>query len=296
MVRLTDQHLAALNWFQQHVGNSFTDAEWFDGVAVGQRLATKAKGIYKPSGFVHALSIRVSDDGPYRDGSIQFRADGTWSFRYNEETNPSRAASELFTNQGLMHCISDGVPVGVIIKTSLGTNGVEYEIGGLGLPASYVDGYFLIEGPYIQDLQDGIVPSQRIHVLGDERVKTLRSIVQRQGQGMFRRRLLEAYGGRCALTNYDAESALEAAHIRPYSGPFSNDVRNGLLLRSDIHTLFDLRKVGIEPRTKEFVLCGDLKRTRYSDLDGQRISLPVDQELQPGPDFLRLAWNEFCHS
>jgi predicted restriction endonuclease len=173
---------------------------------------------------------------------------------------------------------------------------VEYQIGGLGLPVSYGDGYFLIEGPHVQDLNDSLVPSQRIHVISDERVKTLRSIVQRQGQGVFRRRLLEAYGGRCALTGYDAEGALEAAHIRPYSGPFSNDVRNGLLLRSDIHTLFDLRQVGIEPRTKEFVLCDGLKRTRYSDLDGCHVRLPADRALQPGADFLNLAWEEFRSS
>ena len=293
MVKMSGPHLSALNWFQQHVGDSFTDADWFDGESVGQRLATKAKGIYKPSGIDYALSIRVSDDGPYRDGSVQFRADGTWMFKYSEEISPTGKAATLFTNQGLIRCIHDAVPVGVIIKSGFGASGVEYEIGGLGLPVSYADGYFFIKGPYDQNLQEGPETHLRIPILEDERKKMLRSIVQRQGQGIFRRRLLDAYEGQCSLTGYDVESALEAAHIRPYSGPFSNDTRNGLLLRADIHTLFDLRKVGIEPRTREFVLGGELKGTRYSNLDGKKIFVPSIESLQPGEDVLKLAWEEF---
>ena len=50
---------------------------------------------------------------------------------------------------------------------------------------------------------------------------------------------MDAYGGRCAITGYDVEEALQAAHIVPYLGPQSNTVNNGLLLRADVHNLFD---------------------------------------------------------
>ncbi len=50
---------------------------------------------------------------------------------------------------------------------------------------------------------------------------------------------MDAYGGRCAVTNCDIEDVLEAAHISPYNGPSTDQVYNGLLLRTDIHTLFD---------------------------------------------------------
>ncbi len=59
--------------------------------------------------------------------------------------------------------------------------------------------------------------------------------------------LLKAYSGRCAVTGCDAEPALEAAHLRPYKGPESNTAANGLLLRSDIHTLL----FGCWPSTPE---------------------------------------------
>jgi hypothetical protein len=56
-----------------------------------------------------------------------------------------------------------------------------------------------------------------------------------------------SYQGRCAVTSCDAGAALEGAHLRPYRGPESNDVTNGLLLRADIHTLFDLRLLAPDP-------------------------------------------------
>lgn len=73
----------------------------------------------------------------------------------------------------------------------------------------------------------------------DLRDRAQRTIALRQGQPEFRVRLLKAYGGACAVTGYTTEEVLEAAHIAPYKGVHTNDVTNGLLLRADIHTLFD---------------------------------------------------------
>jgi hypothetical protein len=58
--------------------------------------------------------------------------------------------------------------------------------------------------------------------------------VSRRGQAGFRAALLEAYRGRCAITGFDAAAALEGAHLRPYRGPESNTVTNGLLLSADL--------------------------------------------------------------
>ncbi len=57
------------------------------------------------------------------------------------------------------------------------------------------------------------------------------------------------YEHRCVVTGCTVIAVLEAAHIRPYRRPEDNDVKNGLLLRADIHTLFDLNLLGIEPGT-----------------------------------------------
>lgn len=61
----------------------------------------------------------------------------------------------------------------------------------------------------------------------------------RLGQGAFRVVVTEAYQRRCAITGEKTLPVLQAAHIKPYTDDGPHDVKNGLLLRSDLHTLFD---------------------------------------------------------
>jgi len=69
----------------------------------------------------------------------------------------------------------------------------------------------------------------------------------RLGQGGFRARVSAAYDWRCAITGSALTPALQAAHIRPYAQGGSHQVTNGLLLRSDVHTLFDQGYLGVTP-------------------------------------------------
>jgi hypothetical protein len=73
----------------------------------------------------------------------------------------------------------------------------------------------------------------------DGRERILGSIAQRRGQKAFRDNLIAIYDGKCAVTGCSIRDVLEAAHIHPYRGPDTNHPANGLLLRSDLHTLFD---------------------------------------------------------
>jgi hypothetical protein len=129
--------------------------------------------------------------------------------------------------------------------------------------------------------------------LQDERERRLRTIVQRRGQPEFRRKLIAAYGGRCAITGFDAFDALEAAHISPYSGPASNIVSNGLLLRCDVHTLFDLDLIGIEPDRLEVHIAPSLKKTCYAELSGRRIKTPSNPTTALCEKALRQRWLRF---
>ena len=61
----------------------------------------------------------------------------------------------------------------------------------------------------------------------------------RLGQGAFRVVVTEAYQRRCAISGEKTLPVLQAAHIKPYTQDGPHDVKNGLLLRSDLHTLFD---------------------------------------------------------
>lgn len=75
-----------------------------------------------------------------------------------------------------------------------------------------------------------------------------RLVKARIGQQAFKGLVLTSYERRCAITGNHIQPTLEAAHIRPVSLAGENRLDNGLLLRSDVHTLFDLGYLGINPR------------------------------------------------
>jgi putative restriction endonuclease len=120
---------------------------------------------------------------------------------------------------------------------------------------------------------------------GRERV--FREINLRRGQPEFRAKLLEAYRRRCAITGCDCPDALEAAHILPYRGKETNHIQNGILLRSDIHTLFDLGKIGINPVTHQVIVSNSLSRTVYEKIRGKKLRLPAQSGNKPSAEVLR---------
>jgi hypothetical protein len=107
--------------------------------------------------------------------------------------------------------------------------------------------------------------------LEDARRRVLAQIVRRRGQPAFRKALLDAYGGSCAITGCNLALILEAAHVFPYKGAHTNVVGNGILLRTDIHTLFDLRLIAIDPDTRLILVSPDLDGTDYESLRGKTI-------------------------
>ncbi len=115
----------------------------------------------------------------------------------------------------------------------------------------------------------------------DAREISLRAMVIRSGQSKFRISVLEAYGGTCCVTGCNVEPALEAAHIFPYNGERTNEVQNGLLLRSDIHRLFDLGMLWIDPSDMTICLSVRLVDSVYSQYLKCDISLPLLASLHP---------------
>jgi putative restriction endonuclease len=114
----------------------------------------------------------------------------------------------------------------------------------------------------------------------------------RLGQGTFRITVLDAYRA-CAVTGEHSLPALEAAHIRPFSDNGPRDVTNGILLRSDVHRLFDRGYVGVSPDYTFLVsdkLHDDYKNGRsYFPLAGKPIALP--QNVHDHPSREQLAWH-----
>jgi predicted restriction endonuclease len=127
------------------------------------------------------------------------------------------------------------------------------------------------------------------------RKKVVRAITLRRGQSKFRNKLLQAYSRRCAVTECDCLDALEAAHILPYRGPSTHHVQNGILLRSDIHTLFDVGRMGFVPVGQDIrvTLSALLRETVYGKLDGKRLRLPSQTQDRPSEKALRRHSEKF---
>jgi putative restriction endonuclease len=75
----------------------------------------------------------------------------------------------------------------------------------------------------------------------------------RLGQQSFKAVVLQAYSHRCAITGDKVWPILQAAHIRPLPAGGEHRLDNGLLLRSDVHTLFDRGYLGVDPRHRLLV-------------------------------------------
>jgi putative restriction endonuclease len=118
----------------------------------------------------------------------------------------------------------------------------------------------------------------------------------RLGQGAFRVLVTDTYNRRCAITHERTLPALEAAHIRPYGDGGEHEARNGLLLRRDIHSLFDAGYVTVTPDLR-FEVSRRIKEEfdngkHYYALHGHKIDAPSDVDLRPAPD--ALTWhNEY---
>lgn len=120
--------------------------------------------------------------------------------------------------------------------------------------------------------------------LNEAREYQARQIVARRGQGQFRQQLLEAYGEKCAFSSYSPKEALEAAHIIPYCGAETNHVTNGLLLRADIHTLFDQNLISIDTSNLTnwvVIMSPTLAGSSYGYLNGKPVRLPENTRLRP---------------
>ncbi len=92
----------------------------------------------------------------------------------------------------------------------------------------------------------GPVDARVALIVGGHRGATVRV---RLGQAAFRRQLLAEYGPCCALTGPSPAVALEAAHLYSYAALGTHYRHGGLLLRSDVHVLFDAGLIAVDPAT-----------------------------------------------
>jgi putative restriction endonuclease len=131
----------------------------------------------------------------------------------------------------------------------------------------------------------GAVPGD---VFADPRLSPVRA-----GQAAFKALVLDAYGRRCAITGDKIVPVLQAAHIRPITDEGQNRIDKGLLLRSDVHTLFDRGYLGVHPNKRTLMVSPRL-RTEWGNGEefyqrahsAEPISTPDRKADRPNTEFL----------
>lgn len=111
----------------------------------------------------------------------------------------------------------------------------------------------------------------------------------RKGQPAFREKIVGLYDGRCAITDSSPLAVLEAAHIFDHSESGINHSDNGLLLRADIHLLFDDGLMKINPDTLLVEISSSLKDTEYWKLNGVKLRERTDGG-SPSKEYLMKKW------
>jgi putative restriction endonuclease len=143
-------------------------------------------------------------------------------------------------------------------------------------------------------VQGGIEPAAQLGFAEEQARYGEPALVRpRLGQGTFRVLVTDSYQRRCAVSGEKTLPALDAAHIRPYGEGGSHDASNGILMRRDIHSLFDAGYVTITPELR-FEVSGRIREEfsngrHYYALHGSPIAVPDRAVLRP--DRSALQWH-----
>jgi len=169
------------------------------------------------------------------------------------------------------------------------------------VPASFSNNIVVGKG-YSTDTDEGLnlwhavsdrlatIPTAPKPISGDRYGKPV-LMRQRLGQGAFRLAVTDGYGRRCAVSGEKTLPILDAAHIRAYGEGGEHDVSNGLLLRTDIHRLFDLGYVTVTERNR-FAVSERLKAdfdngVHYYAMQGAEIAAPRPGFAPPARETLQ---------
>lgn len=113
----------------------------------------------------------------------------------------------------------------------------------------------------------------------------------REGQKKFKDDLVKVHGMACMFTGTTVTHVIEAAHIMPYKGKKDNHWKNGLLIRSDLHRLFDLHLIGIDPHKHTIFVHPNLLNSEYEKLNAQK--LKISRTNSPSQEGLTNRWELF---
>lgn len=270
---------------------------------------SRDSGIYVPgtahvsytNGRKYALSIHSSGTSRYNDRKPIRLADRTWILDYAAHQGSDQSQGY---NTALMNCLNDGIPVGVMVRERSG-----YRVLGLAFIERFNSAtqMFTLHGPISETTEaQGAFAAQGFDELpekskqimidydgADERRVITAQQVRREQQARFRTELLSAYGNTCAISDTNVTTVLQAAHINPYRGRKSQIVQNGILLRADLHLLYDAYLISVDPDSRAVRLSDRLAGTDYERYNLKRLNETIRPELAPSDDLLATHYEQF---
>lgn len=279
LAALPPSHRAALEWFHRRRRAMI---DWPSAALDGVFLVNRHVGVHKPRGWVHALSVRQTLDGRDETTAPERRPDGSWLHVHSQPASDAGPVPSGAGGRGMLACMRDDVPVAVIIQNRVRPR-ARYQVMGLARVVDFRDGRFHLEGyddeggvsgPAPYGLDDPAVAgvAETPMSLDDARRRAEALIIARQGGRAFREQALKGFDGACAISGCRVTAVLEAAHVVPYLGAQTNTLDNALLLRADLHTLFDRELLSIDPETLRVVLASALAQSDYRALDGRVVT------------------------
>jgi putative restriction endonuclease len=264
------------------------------------------KGIYKPAGSEYALWVRETNAGRYADQLPDYFPDGSWSYRYSPEGRNGATDLTLPSNKGLIRCMEDRVPVGVFRQESDAHGHRVYKVLGLAFVERLEGDHFVLRGEPIDVSSDPwptatIPPFQPFESSSPNVESVVRTLRERRFGSVIR----EIYHDKCSLCalGYRLRGrslGLEAAHVIPVEAKgIVGDVRNGILLCRNHHSLFDNFAWTFD--TDLNVLVTEDREFRTSaaanhilDWEGRRLpNLPEAPENFPAPQAIDWRLTEF---
>jgi putative restriction endonuclease len=220
-------------------------------------------------------------------------------------TNPLSVGNALGPIQD--YCLENHLPplTSIVVRTSTGIPGngfIAWDVDDLhsAHEAVFDFNWNLVQNPYGSFGIDDTPESLAKAIIANPDASTdLYTKVRVRGvaQDIFRAALRNAYNNKCAICQFSFPDALDAAHIIPWGRASAEqrlDPRNGVLLCSLHHRLFDAGLITISTSWEVVYYDPEMKDGPYSDVDkqmtvnlhGKKAHLPANALLRPSIQFL----------
>jgi putative restriction endonuclease len=237
--------------------------------------------------FSHFTRLPVSlawDAFGYKNGAQSFTKmrDRVWKYR---KSQPSSSSDEMIgcilLQQPFFFETNDWIPIPTNWKSNI--------VRGKSFNTADAIGQKLWQEVQSRLASPKPVPDESV-AIAVERYGKAQIVLPRLGQGSFRVIVADSYSRQCALSSSHILHILEAAHIRPYASGGTHSPTNGILLRQDVHTLFDRGYITVTPESRIEVS----KRIKeefnngveYYAMHGKQIHLPQIEQFRPATDLL----------